>query len=669
MKKSPKEPSPGARPYYSGLSLVLILFAILSHPGCSRNPLKHWTPDRRLTDHLGISQTPNNNAHGLAALGDTIHLVWYDLREVVESIYYIRSTDGGTTWGREVRLSPPGLRSRYPSLAASRSNVFVVWSETRPDGEFIRFRRSPDIGSAWDTAMDLSPKRLLVAGPSLAVSGSILHVAWGDSVKGNQRIWYRRSPDGGTTWEPETCLTPPKALAQRPALAAEGSRVQVVWMDSLPGNWEIYSIRSSDGGISWGAPERLTKDPARSQHPAIGSDGSLVVMAWEDDRNGGRSRIFLKRSTDGGQNWGSEWPLNDTPYPATYPTLALVGQTIHLVWDAWFSGNNDEIMYKLSRDGGKTWEPDLRLTQNLQYSSIPSLAVSGPGVHVIWEDYRDANREIYFKSNPTGNLPPGRNLFKALWNHPATRTLEVVLFFVAVFLVVYLMVKLILATGKGAAAGDDEKKATTGGKLLRKRSAEAEKRYQLGQDLAAKGKWPEAERIFREVLRLSPEDAQAHLLLGAVLEGQGKEDKAEAAYRKAIWFAPDEPEAHFRLAGLLERKALHLGQADHLEPHAFPDGTVAREIYHNAEWEYHEATRLRPNFAEALKGMAALLDAQKRGQDARRYWKRALAAEKDPREKERIQERLAADKEAEEEEAELAESAGVSERDSEVEEK
>ena len=497
MKKSPKEPSPGARPFYSGLSLVLILLAILSHPGCSRNPLKHWTPDRRLTDHLGISLVSLNNAHSLAAHGDTLQVVWEDRREAVEDIYFLRSTDGGATWKREVRLSPQGFRSRHPSLATTGSSIYVVWDESHADSGLIRFRRSPDFGATWDTVRALSSKGLLVRNPTLAASGPVLHVAWGDSVKGNQRIWYRRSPDRGTTWEPETCLTPKKAWAQRPALAAEGSCVQMVWMDSLPGNWEIYSIRSSDGGISWGAPERLTKDPARSQYPAIGMDSSLAVVVWEDTRNTGRSRIFLKRSTDGGQTWGSEWPLNDTPYPATYPTLALAGQTIHLVWDAWFSGNNDEIMYKLSRDGGKTWEPDLRLTLNSQYSSFPSVAASGPGVHVVWADYQDANREIYYKSNPKGNLPPGKSLFKVLWNHPAAQVVMVVLFFAAILLGVYLMGKLILIASKGPPPGEVEKGAPPGGKKgsgkpVAKRSPEAEKRFRLGKDLNAEGKWLEA---------------------------------------------------------------------------------------------------------------------------------------------------------------------------------
>jgi tetratricopeptide (TPR) repeat protein len=126
-------------------------------------------------------------------------------------------------------------------------------------------------------------------------------------------------------------------------------------------------------------------------------------------------------------------------------------------------------------------------------------------------------------------------------------------------------------------------------------------------------------------------------------------DRAEAAYRKAVWLAPDEPEAHFRLGGRLENQALVLGRADHREPHAFPDGSVALKKYHEAEWEYHEALRLKPDYLEALKRIAGLLDTQERNREARRYWERALPLETDPGEKQAILKRLTVQEEALEE--------------------
>ncbi len=54
------------------------------------------------------------------------------------------------------------------------------------------------------------------------------------------------------------------------------------------------------------------------------------------------------------------------------------------------------------------WQPDMRLTNNPSGSYTSSnnawcIAASGSVVHVVWEDNRDGNFEIYYKRDPTGN--------------------------------------------------------------------------------------------------------------------------------------------------------------------------------------------------------------------------------------------------------------------------
>ncbi len=44
------------------------------------------------------------------------------------------------------------------------------------------------------------------------------------------------------------------------------------------------------------------------------------------------------------------------------------------------------------------------MTNNTGDSYSSSVVVSGSVVHVVWNDNRDGNFEIYYKRNPTGNL-------------------------------------------------------------------------------------------------------------------------------------------------------------------------------------------------------------------------------------------------------------------------
>jgi len=127
--------------------------------------------------------------------------------------------------------------------------------------------------------------------------------------------------------------------------------VHVVWEDGRDGNYEIYYKRSTDGGVSWGADTRLTSISGISSSPSVSVSGSVVHVVWYDNRDG-----------------------------------------------------NFEIYYKRSTDGGMSWGTDTRLTNNSAESRYSSVSVSGSAVHVVWYDNRDANYEIYYKRNPTGNV-------------------------------------------------------------------------------------------------------------------------------------------------------------------------------------------------------------------------------------------------------------------------
>jgi hypothetical protein len=82
------------------------------------------------------------------------------------------------------------------------------------------------------------------------------------------------------------------------------------------------------------------------------------------------------------------------------------GPNVHVVWEDTRDGN-DEIYYKRSTNNGTTWSTDTALTNDTARSWYPSLAISDTIVHVVWSDRRDRNYEIYYKRNPRGNPPSG----------------------------------------------------------------------------------------------------------------------------------------------------------------------------------------------------------------------------------------------------------------------
>jgi hypothetical protein len=361
-----------------------------------------WQPDIRLTNASGDSFTSNNNAWSIATNGDVLHVVWWDFRDGNWEIYYKRSTDGGTSWGADTRLTNASNDSWNPSVSVSGQLVHVVWMDRRDGNYEIYYKRSTDGGVSWGADTRLTNNPAISGGPSVSVSGAVVYVAWHDSRNGGNEIYYKRSTDGGSSWETDTRLTNDPANSIWPSVSVFGQAVHVVWFDSRNGaHPEIYYKRSTDGGISWGADTRLTNDPAISAYPCISVSGQVVHVVWYDERDS-NYEIYYKRSTDGGVNWGAETRLTNSTYLSQNPSVSASGQAVHVVWFELLGGNY-EVYYKRSTDGGVSWEADTRLTNDPAYSTGCIVSVSGAVVHVVWTDLRDGNSEIYYKRNPSGN--------------------------------------------------------------------------------------------------------------------------------------------------------------------------------------------------------------------------------------------------------------------------
>ncbi|MDP1620985.1 MAG: hypothetical protein Q8M08_01470 [Bacteroidales bacterium] len=373
------------------------------------NPLPaQWKPDNRLTNNPGTSWTSFSNARNIAASGDTVHFVWYDDRNGNNEIYYKRSTDGGSIWGGDTRLTYAPGNSYAPTIIVSGSTVHVFWCDIRiaDTNEEIFYKRSEDAGTTWgkDTRLTFAPWHSEF--PSIAISGSVLHLVWTDvrNEIGDYENYYKRSTDGGLTWEPDIRLTNNIAYSGFPCVAASGPAVHVVYEDQRHGTGEIYYKRSLDEGRTWGSETRLTNDHAESWNPCISVIGSTVHVVWNDNRIGSAYEIYYKRSTDGGKTWGTDTRLTNAPGDSQDPNIAASELNVHVVWYDDRTGS-EEIYYKGSTEGGLSWGADVQLTNASGYAENTSIAISGSMVHIAWMDFRNGNDEVYYKRNPTANLP------------------------------------------------------------------------------------------------------------------------------------------------------------------------------------------------------------------------------------------------------------------------
>jgi len=388
-----------------------------------------WQPAIRLSNSTRTASLSYNFAWSIAAdHAGRVHAVWYESDSVV---YYVGSVDSGAHWGTPMSLSLSGGASD-PAIAVEGDDVYVIWHQLRAGAFEVMLRHSRDGGGTWQPEVRLSASGRSAHG-SIAASGRHVYVVWGDVSTGNAEIHTRASHDGGTSWLLEQLVSDTPYESWVPTVAASGDTVMVGWVDYRDANEEEYLRRSTDGGRTWDAIQRLTFDAADSWAPSLAIAGNVVHIAWFDRRDVGITDAELEAALDSVTRMVG-LPVTQAP-PRTadvyYLQLFVARiqekmQRILSAAPAWVGSGGDpklleakltsftrrfetwasswEIYYKRSKDGGVTWSEDTRLTYAPSMSARPSIALRGDTIDLVWFDSRTDkdNTEIYYKESLDG---------------------------------------------------------------------------------------------------------------------------------------------------------------------------------------------------------------------------------------------------------------------------
>jgi len=149
-----------------------------------------WSTNKRLTWTSGNSTSPamaiDTSAH--------LHVVWQSNPALNDEIYYRKSTDGGATWTPKKRLTWNSTHSDHPNIAVDLSNnIHLVWEDGELGEPDIFYKMSTDGGTIWTANKRLTWTSGDSEYPVIAVDfESNLHVAWQDDTPGNNEIYYRK---------------------------------------------------------------------------------------------------------------------------------------------------------------------------------------------------------------------------------------------------------------------------------------------------------------------------------------------------------------------------------------------------------------------------------------------------------------------------------------------
>jgi len=314
----------------------------------------------------------------------------------LSSLLLCSPTVAHAQWEPDVRLTYSDSSSwtcanNSNFIAACGDTVYIVWTERRDAGHNkIYLKRSTNGGSTWESDNPITGDSATPLPPCIAVEGSFIHVVWQDWRDGPlKRIYYKRSTNGGTTWEPDRRIENDTTSSEYPSVAAAGPYVHVVWhdvkRDTLRFRPDLRYCHSTNGGASWDTVIRLTEDRASSLFPSIATFQGSVHITWLDD-----GRVLYKRSTDQGASWSPDTALASKGTNTRPLSIAASDSNIHIIWD-----KNARLCYLRSTNNGSQWKPETLLTN---YSSLtPSITASGPNVHLAWHGHPNGPCAICYK--------------------------------------------------------------------------------------------------------------------------------------------------------------------------------------------------------------------------------------------------------------------------------
>jgi PKD repeat protein len=324
-------------------------------------------------------------------------------------------------------LNTEAIDDVAPEIVVQGNTVHVVWIEDKYGAQNpLYYCRSTDLGKTWDTPILIA--RLIdkqyatqPATRKLAVDGSNVHIAYCDynwSENGTGRIYYFRSVNNGSTFEPEKIVATTgggyKAISRSSVKAANGKvAIAYVGDGAKIGVWVLHS---DNGGSTFTDKQVFTEGNDLAD---FYFDGNQIIILhnyayYYYGLNVGR--VYVTVSNDNGTtaktNKVSVTFLADQTemekclarHDYHYAKkIAKSGNNIHVVFEGQTESTAWTVLYARSTDNGVTFEKAM----DINNGTIPNIQGGQENIAAkngnVYISYLSTGNPVYFLySNDNG---------------------------------------------------------------------------------------------------------------------------------------------------------------------------------------------------------------------------------------------------------------------------
>ena len=206
-----------------------------------------------------------------------------------------------------------------------------------------------------------------------------------------------------------------RAIRMVPHLVAAGENLAVGWLAAANENTTVKMMlaESNDGGLSFGTPICIHQsDKARPTFTSLSANAQgRIAASWLDHRAEAQLPFFAIRAATG-EAFGEELKIpageeNKGICPCC-PTASVVASdgTVYVAYRNLLAGHRDMFVAKWTEKGLET--PVAVVEPTWQFDGCPhdgpSLALGGETLHIVWMDGHTGTQRVYHGQASTADL-------------------------------------------------------------------------------------------------------------------------------------------------------------------------------------------------------------------------------------------------------------------------